>query len=102
MKIHLIEKDNRLTRIDKTKQQWQSGYWKLSEQVAKDCDGGEIYLHKAQSKPSYFGGLIDDYHVQEDGPYQGRIVFTFTASMQYNNVKTSTEGWGMEKKIVRS
>ena len=101
MNIHLIEKDNRITRADKSSQQWQSGYWKLTEQVAKELVGGELYLHKAKRKASYFGGVIDHYHVQTEGPFKGRIVFTFTASMQFKNVKTSFEGWGMEKKIVR-
>ncbi len=101
MQIHLIEKELRFTRTDKTSQNWESGYWKVSIEVAEGLIGGDIFLHKAQIKPSYFGGKITGYHIQTTGEWQGRVIFHFTATSEHKGVKTSQPGWGMEKKIVR-
>ena len=101
MQIHFIEKENLLTRKDKTTQDWESGFWSVSKEVAESLIGGDIYLHKAQDKPSYFGGKITAYRIQEEGQWEGRIIFHFTATKKHKEVKTSRSGWSMEKKIVK-
>ncbi len=101
MQIHLIEKEKRFTCICKTSKSWESGFWKVSIKVAEGLIGGDIFLHTAQVMPSYFGGKITGYHIQDSGAWQGRVIFHFTATSEHKSVKTSKSGWGMEKKIVR-
>lgn len=100
MQIHLIEKNRRFTREDKFSQIWESGYWKVTEDVAKALVGGDIYFHPAKIKPSYFGGKILGYTKIEEGEWEGRIVFEFEFSREYKGVRAGKDGWGMEKKIV--
>lgn len=100
MKIHFIEKENIIRRLDKLSNVWESGNWKISCVTADLLIGGDIYFHKAQDKPSYFGGKVTGYRVIDSGESKGRLVFEFEASMEHKGVKTSKDGWGMEKKIV--
>lgn len=86
--------------LDKEKFEWESGWWKLSSDMAEKLVGGEIYFHKAQAKPSYFGGLVLSYRVETEGEWPGRIVFRFRAGQEFKGVDAGTRGWGMEKKIV--
>jgi hypothetical protein len=102
MKIHLIEKHDRLNRISDDEQLWESGYWTVPTQTAEELLGGDIYLHSMKAKPSKFGGVIQSYRVAEDAEFKGKIVFTFLADLEHKNVSTSNEGWGMEKKIDKN
>jgi hypothetical protein len=99
--IHFIERAGNLNRVDAEQQEWESGYWKVSEESAQHLVGGEIYLHKSQVEPSYFGGKIISYRVQSGGPDDGRMIFRFRAAIEFKGVRTAREGWGNEKKIVR-
>jgi hypothetical protein len=100
MKLHLVEKNKRFTREDKFSQIWESGFWKMSQDTANSLVGGDLYLHSAKIKPSYFGGKILGFRVVEDGEWKGRIVFEFEFSPEYKGVSAGKDGWGMEKKIV--
>lgn len=100
MKIHLIEKAGLLTREDKTSQDWESGNWSVSKETAESLIGGDIYLHKSQDRPSFFGGRITGYHEIEEGEAKGRVIFLFVATPEHKGVKTDKAGWGNEKKIV--
>lgn len=102
MKIHLIEKYDRLNRISYEEQIWESGYWTVAIETAEELLGGDIYLHSMKAKPSKFGGVIKSYRVSENSEFEGKIVFTFLADIEHKNVSTSKEGWGMEKKIERN
>lgn len=99
-KIHLIERITNVKLLSKEKNEWASYCWAIPEETAKKLVGGEIYLHKAQDKPSHFGGRIFSYDVlgEEHGPDAGRIVFNFQAGLEYKNVKAG-RGWAMEKKL---
>lgn len=99
MRIHFIEKEGILTREDKSTQNWESGNWAVATGTAESLVGGDIYLHKAQDKPSYFGGKITGFREINEGQWKGRIIFQFTATPDHKGVKTSKSGWGMEKKI---
>jgi hypothetical protein len=99
--IHLIENDDRFCAIDFANDKWESPYWAVGEDVAKDLkDGGDIYFHKAQNAPSFFGGRVFDYRKQPDGQWAGRIIFLFVADVDHKNVKAQGR-WSQEKKIVR-
>lgn len=101
MKLHFIEKAKKFKQIDKERRIWESGNWVVSKDIASASVGADIYFHREQVKPSYFGGTILSYEKLSDGPDAGRYVFTFSASMEHKNIKTEREGWGMEKKIVK-
>ena len=99
--IHFIERGDNLNCVDAEQHEWESGYWKVSEDSAKQLIGGELYLHRAQHKPSFFGGQILSYRVQSGGPDDGRMVFRFRAAIEFKGKTTEKAGWGNEKKIVR-
>lgn len=100
--IHLIERLGDMERIDKEKNEWESGKWAVSEGTAQKLVGGNLYLHQGQDKPSHFGGKILSFRVLPDteGALAGRIVFRFKPSIEYKNVIAGQEGWGNEKKLV--
>ncbi len=50
--------------------------------------------------PSFYGGVITGFRVQQDGPYTGRIVFRFEPKPECRGVKAGRDGWRFEKKIV--
>jgi hypothetical protein len=97
--LHLVERQDYVTRLADGSGEWESGYWAVSNDTAERLVGGDIYLHKAQDKPSHFGGKILSYRVQQGGEYDGRIIFRFRASMEHKGVRTGPEKWGNEKKI---
>jgi hypothetical protein len=104
-KIHLIERIANLKITNKANNKWDSYCWAIAEDTAAKLVGGQIYLHRAQDKPSHFGGTILSYRVlPEDaiGEHEvpGRIVFNFKATLDCKDVKAGKDGWGMEKKIV--
>jgi len=97
-RVHLIERDNRLTRIDGPV--WESGFWVISESNAKKLIGGSILFHKKQNEPSFFGGIILKYRIQYDGKYAERVIFTFEYQADHRNFLAERGGWSQEKKIV--
>jgi len=97
-KIHLIEKLNYIKFLND--HEWESGWWAIPEQTAKALIGGLIFFHEEQKKPSHFGGKILDYRIETDGEYEGRILFRFESLQECKNVKTSSDGWSFEKKII--
>lgn len=101
MAIHLIENDGRIRPLDVSVDLYESGYWVIGDDVAEELTGGDIYFHKAQAAPSFFGGTILGFRKQEDGEFAGRVIFKLRASVSHKNVKTLGGGWGREKRIVR-
>lgn len=101
MKIHLIEKHDRLNRVSDEEELWESGYWTVPIETAEELLGGDIYLHSMKAKPSKFGGVIKSYRLEDSPEFEGKIVFTFLADIEHKNVLTSKESWGMDKKIDR-
>jgi hypothetical protein len=98
--IHLIERLGNVHRIDKDKNEWESGYWVVSEDAAQKLIGGDIYLHEGQNDPSHFGGRLLGYRVHRGGELDGRVIFLFNASVKHKGIRTGKGGWGNEKKIV--
>ena len=98
MNIHLIEPLNNFVKLqDKG---WESGWWSIDESKAKELVGGEIYFHKKQQEPSFFGGTITGYRIEQDVQYQGSIVFTLQYNAACRNVKTDKLGWSKKMKII--
>jgi hypothetical protein len=99
MRIHFIEKDNRL--VDLGESIYESGFWKVGEETARSLKGGLIYFHERQDTPSFFGGEILDYRIQRDGPYANRIIFKFKYLARCKYVRAGLGGWSQEMKLVR-
>ena len=77
--IHLIERTDNVRKVDKDKNEWESGFWPVSEEVAKTLIGGALYLHRGKQQPSHFGGEILSYRVEQSGPEAPCVVFTLRA-----------------------
>ena len=98
MNIHLVEPLNHFVKLqDKV---WESGWWKLDEDKAKKLVGGKIYFHKKRPEPSFYGGTILGYMVDQDGEYQGKIIFKLQHSQSCRNVSTDKSGWTKDVKII--
>lgn len=98
MNIHLIEKLNNFVRLQDNI--WESGWWSLDESKAKKLVGGEIYFHKQQQEPSFYGGTILEYRIEHHGQYEGKVVFKIQYSEACRNVRTDKQGWSRRMKIV--
>jgi hypothetical protein len=98
MYIHLIEKMNNFVKLQDNI--WESGWWSLDEVKAEKLVGGEIYFHKQQQEPSFYGGTILGYRVEHDGQYQGKIIFKLQYSEACRNVRTDKQGWSRKMKII--
>lgn len=100
MNIHVIEPLNKFVKLPDDK--WESGGWCLDESKARKLVGGVIFFHKKRFEPSFFGGSIIDYRVDQDSQYQGKIVFTFQYKACCRNVNTDKRGWSKRVKIISS
>lgn len=105
MELHLIERDKRFTREDRSTQDWQSGFWKFSASQAREFEqeSADVYFHTTQTGPSYFGGIVTGYKLCTEGERaaEGRGIIHFTADMAHKGVETDKEGWSFWYKIVR-
>ena len=98
MNIHILEPMNNFVKLKET--EWESGWWNIDEDKAKELVGGKIYFHKKQQESSFFGGIIIGYRIVEDVQNQGKIVFTLQYNADCRNVKTDKHGWSKKMKIV--
>jgi hypothetical protein len=85
--------------IDSSAGLYESEWWAIPAATATKLVGGRIYLHKAQDKPSFFGGTITGYRIETQGDWVGRVIFSFTCDTAGKGV-VSRGGWGNEKKYV--
>lgn len=97
-RIHFIEKANLIRKVEGRVH--ESGYWDIKPETAAELVGKDIYFHKKQKEPSFFGGKILDYKLETAGEYIGRIIFRFEFTPAHRNVSAGSEGWSYEKKIV--
>jgi len=98
MNIHMVEPANKFVKLPDS--QWESGWWILDENKARELVGGEIYFHKKQQEPSFFGGIITGYRIEQGESNQGKIVFTLQYNAACRNVKTDKNGWSKRMKII--
>ena len=99
--IHLIERTDNVRKVDKDKNEWESGFWPVSEEVAQKLIGGSLFLHRGKQQPSHFGGEILSYRIEQSGPNAGLTVFTLKAKMDCKDVKTDRKGWVKDTKIFQ-
>jgi hypothetical protein len=98
-RIHLIERNGYIKKLEG--QISESGFWAIPSESAQVLVGGDIYFHKRQKEPSFYGGKILGYRIHnEDDEYRGRIIFRFEYSAKHRNVSAGIGGWSYEKKIV--
>lgn len=99
-RIHLIEKDhkNRLSMVaDKI---WETGLWNIPESTAKKLLGGSLLLHEKPKSASFFGGIIINFRIKEEGRTKGLITFTFEYDSGHRGVMAEAGGWSKEMKIA--
>ena len=97
--IHLVERTDNVRKTDRSTNQWESGFWQVSEEVAKKLIGSDIYLHRSKLQPSHFGGEITGYRLVESGAQAGHVVFQVRARADCKGVKTDNKGWTNNQKI---
>lgn len=102
-RIHLIERGGAFKKLEGNV--IESWCWDVTPKAAESLVGGDIYFHKKQKEPSYFGGRILAYRVHdgsggEHPDCHGRVVFTFESSREHRNVSAGEGGWSYEKKII--
>ena len=97
--IHIVERTDTVRKIDKDKNEWETGNWPVSEDAAQKLVGGSLFLHRSKQQPSHFGGQILSYRVEQSGPAAGLVVFKLLASMDCKGVKTERKGWIKDQKI---
>ncbi|MBN1381725.1 MAG: hypothetical protein JXA41_08625 [Deltaproteobacteria bacterium] len=101
MKIHIVsEAKNNFFKLNEN--EWESGWWLLDESKAQELIGGEIYFHKKRQEPSFYGGTILGYRVDQGEHHRGRIIFKLKYEKSCRNVRTDKSGWSKEIKIIRS
>lgn len=99
MRIHLIERRGGFCRM--AGHEWESGDWRIGQATAERLIGGNVYFHKHQSDPSYFGGTVIGYRVvAEPNPNAGRVVLRFRAEQSARGRNAKGSGWGREKKVL--
>ena len=97
--VHLIERMGHVRTVDSAAGIYVSEWWAIPPETAEKLVGGRIYLHKAQDKPSFFGGTITGFKVETEGEWIGRIIFDFKRDASCIGV-VSRGNWGNEKKYV--
>jgi len=100
-RIHLMERVSRMVRLNPDGEEWESGYWPLSEPQARQLIGGSILFHKKQKEPSFFGGIILNYRIQDKGEFKGRVIFKFQYQADHRNVSADRKGWRQEMRIEK-
>jgi len=98
MNIHILEPLNNFVKLQD--QGWESGWWSVDENKAKELVGGQIYFHKKLQEPSFFGGIITGYRIEQEVQHQGSVVFTLQYNAECRNVKTDKHGWSKKTKII--
>jgi len=98
MNIHILEPSNNFVKLEG--EEWESGWWSIDESNAKALVGGEIYFHKKLQEPSFFGGIITGYRIEQAEKNQGRIVFALQYNAECRNVRTDKRGWSKKMKII--
>ncbi len=98
MNIHMVEPLNNFVKLPDN--HWESGWWTIDESKARELVGGEIYFHKKQQEPSFFGGTITGYRTEQQEDHRGKVAFTLRYNAACRNVKTDKNGWSKKMKII--
>ena len=98
MNIHIVEIKNNFVKL--SSDEWESGWWPLEESKAQKLIGGDIFFHKTRMEPSYYGGRILGYRVEEGEDNRGMIIFKLKYSKACRNIRTERTGWSKAIKIT--
>lgn len=98
--IHLIERSDNIRKTDRSKNEWESGCWDVTEEIAQKLVGATLYLHRTKHQPSHFGGRILSYRVGQAVASGSCVVFTVRAAADCKDVKTDAKGWSKDHKIL--
>jgi hypothetical protein len=98
--VYLIERSDNVRKTDRSKNEWESGFWDITEESARKLVGAKLYLHRSKNKPSHFGGTILSYRIEPASPSGTGVVFTVRADAAYKDVKTEPKGWAKDHKIL--
>ena len=98
MNIHIAEAKTNFVKLNKD--EWESGWWLIEEHQAKNLVGGDIFFHKSRQQPSYYGGRIVGYRIEEEEAHKGMIVFRLKYDEACRNIKTEKTGWFKAIKII--
>lgn len=98
--IHFIERSDNVRKTNRLKNEWESGFWDVTEETAQKLVGGMLYLHRSRHQPSHFGGRILSYRIEQAGASAGCVVFTVRATADCKDVKTESKGWAKDHKIL--
>lgn len=90
--IHFIETKNEIRQVPDTRDEWFSGNWHVSVQVAEKLIGGDFYVHWKQAAPSHHGGTILGFHLVEVTGVS-RVVFRYRFTPRHRGVYRRS-GWG--------
>ena len=96
--IHFVEKATRFERVPETKDEWESGFWRLSPAAAERLVGADVYFHDAKSVRSHFGGKVLGSRVQVGGAFSGLTVLRFRYTKDHRGVSGGKGAWGVERK----
>ena len=97
--IHLLERLDNVRKSEKSRNEWESGYWAVGEDTAQKLIGAMLYLHRTKLQASHFGGSILAYRVEQSGSQVGRVVFKLRADADCKGIKTDGKGWSKDHKI---
>lgn len=97
--IHCIERSDNVRKTDRLKNEWESGFWDVTEETAQKVVGATLYLHRSKHQPSHFGGRILSYRIEQAGPSAGCVVFIVRATADCKDVKTEPKGWAKDHKV---
>jgi hypothetical protein len=100
--ICLIEKKRNFLRISLDVYRFESGDWVVSIEKAESLIGARIYFFDKQADESYYGGVIESYHLSPLNPEkkQDRVVFTFLADEEGRGFKAGADGWKNDQKTI--
>jgi hypothetical protein len=100
--IHVIEsaKRNYLSQLGKNGKAWESGFWPLPEDIAKNLIGGSIFFHEKKSGPSFCSGIILDCRIHSRGEWKGQVIIQFEYLANHRQVWVDAKGWRQNMKIV--
>ena len=73
---------------------------RITEEEAKELIGCAIYFHKQRQEPSFYGGKIKNYHIENQGQFTGKIAFEFQYNEDCRDIKTDRTGWSKNIKIL--
>jgi len=84
--------------------EFESGSWKVSDDVVRQSVGKRIYLHEKQKEAAWHGGRIVGWRHSKAGDWRsstagdGRKVFRYVVEGDFR--KVCRKGWGREKAII--